>query len=53
MCACVHLCVCVCVCVCVRVCVCVCVLDREGSWLVARTALIVVWTAMYLTGYSD
>ena len=44
-----------CVCVCV---VCVCVLGREGSWVGASTALVVVWTAMYLTvqwyltGYS-
>ena len=64
-----SVCVCVCereiecvcererVCVCVRerksVCVCVCVLDKEGSWVFASTALAVVWTAVYLTGYSD
>ena len=48
-----HLCMCVCVCVCACVRACVCVLDREGSWVVASTALVVVWTAMYLTGYSD
>ena len=27
--------------------------DLEGSWLLASTALVVVWTAMYLTRYSD
>ena len=36
-------------CVCVRE----CVLDREGSWVVASTALAVAWMAMYLTSYSD
>ena len=41
-------CACVCVCVCVR-----CVLGGEGSWVFASTALVVVWTAMYLTRYSD
>ena len=34
-------------------CVCVCVLDGEGSWLFANTTLVVVWTAMSPTGYSD
>ena len=47
--ACVRACVRVCVCVCV----CVCVLGVEGSWVFASTALLVVWTDMYLTGYSD
>ena len=51
MCVCVHVC-------CVHVCVCVythvCVLDREGRWVVASRALVVVvQTAIYLTGYSD
>ena len=32
---------------------CVCVLDREGSWAFASRALAVVFTAVYLTGYSD
>ena len=32
---------------------CACVLDREGSWAVASRAVVVVWTAMYLTNYSD
>ena len=51
----VKICVCVCVCVCVRVCVraCMCVLDRDGSWVFASKALEVVWTAVYLTSYSD
>ena len=52
---------CVCVCVCVRVracvhereCVCVSALGEEGSWVFASTALVVAWTAMYLTSYSD
>ena len=44
---------CVCMCVCVCVCVCVCALDREQSRVFASTALVVGWTAMYLTGYSD
>ena len=35
------------------VCVCVCVLDWEGSRVVASTALVVVWTAVYLIGYTD
>ena len=34
-------------------CVCVCVLGGERSWVFASTALVVVWTAMYLTGYTD
>ena len=37
---------------CARVCVCVCVLDGEGSRVVAGAALVVVWTAVYLTSYS-
>ena len=41
----VHICVCVCVCVCA--CVCVCVLNREGSWLFANRALLLVWTSVY------
>ena len=39
---------CVCVCVCARA----CILGREGSWVFAGAALVVAWTAMYLTGYS-
>ena len=39
-------------CVCMHANVCVCVLGGEGSWVFARTAWVVVWTAMYLTGYS-
>ena len=31
----------------------VCVLDEEGSWVLASRALVVVWTAVYLTGYWD
>ena len=27
--------------------------DLEGSWVLASTALVVIWTAMYLTRYSD
>ena len=34
------------VCVWVCVCVCACVLDGEGSFVFASTALVVVWTAM-------
>ena len=34
-------------------CVCVHVLGGEGSWVFASTALVVIQTAMYLTGYSD
>ena len=31
-----------------------CVLDGEGSWVfAASTALVVVWMAVHLTGYSD
>ena len=42
--------VCRCVCVCAQVCVC----SRQGKELgVASTALEVVWTAVYLTGYSN
>ena len=39
----------------VIVCVCVCVLGREGSWVFAGTALVlvVVWMAMCLTSYTD
>ena len=33
-------------CVCVRARA--CVLGREGSWVFAGAALVVVWTAMYL-----
>ena len=47
MCVCVHVCVCVCACVPVHV------LDKEGSRVVASRALVVVQTAVYLTGYSD
>ena len=32
---------------------CACVLDREESWSFASRAGVVVWTAMYLTSYSD
>ena len=32
---------------------CVCVLDRKASRVVARRALVVVQTSVYLTGYSD
>jgi len=35
-----------------HVCLCVCVLDGEGSRVVAGTALVIVWTAVYLTSYS-
>ena len=50
----VCVCMCVCVlCVCMCVCVCVCVLDGEESRVVASIALVVVWTAMYLTSYND
>ena len=41
-----------CVCVC-GVCVCVCVPDREGSWAFDTAVVVVVPTAVYLTGYSD
>ena len=56
--------VCVCVCVTIRVCVCVtisvcvcetnlwCVVDRKGSRVIAGTAVVVLWTTMYLTSYS-
>ena len=37
----------------VRECVCVSVLGREGSWVFASTALVVVWTTMYLNSFSD
>ena len=33
--------------------VCVCILGREGCWVFASKALVVVWTVMYLTSYSD
>ena len=36
----------------VCVCVCACVLDGEGSWVFTGTALVVIWTAVYLPGYS-
>ena len=45
----VHACVCG---VCVHVHACVCVLDRKGSRVVDRRALVVVQTSVYLTGYS-
>jgi len=32
--------------------VCVCMLGREISWVFASTVLAVVWTAMYLIGYT-
>ena len=50
-----HVFVCACVCVCVRACVCAyaCVLDGEGSWVFASTALTVVQMAIYLTSYND
>ena len=51
-CVCVSQCVCVLQCVCVTVCVCVsvCVLGREGSWVFASAAVVVVvGTAVYLT----
>ena len=44
---------CVNVCECVRERVCVSALGEEGSWVFASTALVVAWTAMYLTSYSD
>ena len=50
MCMCVYVCVCVCVCVCA--CVCVHVLGGEGSWVFASTALVVVWTAMCVSGHN-
>ena len=31
----------------------VCVLDGQGNCVFASTALEAIWTAMYLTGYSD
>ena len=49
--------VCVCMCMHMRACVrvwCLCNLDGEGGRVYASTATdVVVWTAMYLTGYSD
>ena len=36
-----------------RMCVCVCVLGGKKSWVFVSTAQVVVWMAMYLTGYSD
>ena len=33
--------------------VCACVLGGEGSWVFASTAVVVVSTAIHLTGYSD
>ena len=46
-CMCVCVCVCVCMCVCVHACTCACVraLGREGNWVFASPALIMVWTA--------
>ena len=40
---------------CVRVneCACVCVLYWEESWVFACTDLVVAWTAVYPTGYSE
>ena len=38
-------------CVCVHVCV--CVLNREGSWLFANRALLLVWTAVYQVTVND
>lgn len=35
------------------VCVCVYVLDWTGDWVFTSTALVVVWTAVYLTGDND
>ena len=32
---------------------CVPVLHSDGSWVFASTDVIVAWTVMYLTGYSD
>ena len=60
-CVCVHVCVCVCVCACVRACMHVCVHaclhvrmpDGERSRAFASRALVVVWMAVYLTGYND
>ena len=46
-----HACMLVWVCVCASVCV--HGLGREGSWVFASTALVVVWMAMYLTRYSE
>ena len=52
-----HVCVCACLYTCMCVCVCACVpvhvLDTEGSRVVARRALVVVETAVYVTGFSD
>ena len=31
----------------------VCVLERKGNRVFASRTLVVVWTAVYLTGYSD
>ena len=42
---------CMCAYVCMCVCVCVCVLDGEKSRVVASIALVVVWTAMYITTF--
>ena len=54
-CECAQVCLpaCVCACVCVLAHACVCVLDREGRWVFASRALVVVRTAVYLTSYSD
>ena len=49
----VNLCACVCMHACACVHACVCLLGGDGSWVVASTALVVVWLAVYLTGYSD
>ena len=32
---------------------CVCVPDKEGSWAFDTAVVVVVPTAVYLTGYSD
>ena len=36
-----------------RVCLCVCVLDGEGGRVFGSRSLVVVQTAVYLTGHSD
>ena len=51
---CVCVCVCVHVCVCAFACVCVCAclfFGRKGSTLFASTVLVVVWMALYPTGF--
>ena len=34
----------------VHVCACMCVLDGKGSWMFASRVMVLVETAMYLTG---